>query len=83
MTAHNSDRDPPLEDIVHNGDTVHNDTDYGGHDIADNVIDEEPVNEVRSLKERSWRERVFFCWLLFISVVVVVMPRWAEPRGIQ
>ena len=47
------------------------------NDTADNYSDPEEVDievvNVRSFKERSWRERVFFFWLLFISVLVVVL----------
>ena len=60
----------PQQDLAALSETVQDDTD--GHGNAD-VIDEQPVNEVRSLKERSWREMVFLIWLLFISVVVVVL----------
>ena len=47
------------------------------NDTADNYSDPEEVDievvNVRSFKERSWRERVFFFWLLFVSVLVVVL----------
>ena len=33
----------------------------------------EPVNQVHGFKERSWRDKIFFVWLLFISVTVVVL----------
>ena len=33
----------------------------------------DPVNQVHDLKKRSWREKLFIAWLLFISVTVVVL----------
>ena len=38
-----------------------------------NKLNVDQVNKLHSFKKRSWREKVFFCWLLFISVVVVVL----------
>ena len=40
-------------------------------DVA--VVDEEPVNRIKSFKERTWKELVFAGWLCFIMLFVVVL----------
>ena len=40
-------------------------------DVA--VVDEEPVNKIKSFKERTWKELVFAGWLCFIMLFVVVL----------
>lgn len=33
----------------------------------------EPIQKVRSIRERSWRERIFIIWLCFVSVLLVAL----------
>ena len=40
-------------------------------DVA--VVDEEPVNRIKSFKDRTWKELVFAGWLCFIMLFVVVL----------
>lgn len=46
--------------------------DYG-QSYSPEVEEEEDIVKVKSLKERTWRERAFLVWLLFITFTVVVL----------
>ena len=45
-------------------------------DVSESMCDsdqDEDLVKVKSLKERSWRERIFITWLIFVTLLVVVL----------
>ena len=45
--------------------------------------EQEPVNKIKSFKERTWRELVFAGWLCFIMLLVVILLTIPPPPTVQ
>ena len=51
--------------------------------LGDPAEDDEEVVQVKSLKERSWRERLFAVWLVFITFLVVILLAIPPPPTVK
>ena len=63
-------------DKSRSGYSLHADEKAGNGKVNGDVVpveEQEPVNRIKSFKERTWRELVFAGWLCFIMLLVVIL----------
>jgi Na+/H+ antiporter NhaD/arsenite permease-like protein len=73
-------------DKSRSGYSLHADEKAGNGKVNGDVVpveEQEPVNRIKSFKERTWRELVFAGWLCFIMLLVVILLTIPPPPTVQ